>query len=132
MPTIPYVAQTWADGSGGGTPLSAARLNVIEAGVKEVSYAPAVRVFHNANQAIVTATVTALAFNSERIDQAGNAADTQHDTVTNNSRLTCKYAGVYDIGACIAWEVVAAGTYRQIGIRLNGTTIIAYQTALAS
>lgn len=30
---MPYTKQTWVDGSGGGTPLSAARLNYIETGV---------------------------------------------------------------------------------------------------
>src|SRR5262245_50759376 len=129
MPTIPYVKQTWTDGS---SSCSAARNNVHEDGIFAAHYMPTVRVFHNANQAIVTATVTALAFNSERYDQAANTNDTQHDTVTNNSRLTCKYAGVYTIGASVAWEVVAAGTYRQTALRVNGTTVIGYQTSLAS
>lgn len=34
---FPYVRQTYVDGSGGGTPLSAARLNVTEAGVELAS-----------------------------------------------------------------------------------------------
>src|SRR6266576_1935140 len=89
---IPYVAQTWTDGV---SAASAARLTVIEAGVHEAHFQPAVRVFHNAAQSLTTGVATALAFNSERFDQAGNVADTQHDTVTNNSRLTCRYAGVY-------------------------------------
>src|SRR5262245_36392832 len=85
---------------------------------------PTVRVFHNANQSITTATNTALAFNSERYDQAANAADTMHDNVTNNSRLICKYAGVYSIKANVEWAA-AAGGERIIDIRLNGVTTIA-------
>lgn len=30
-----YTPQTWADGSGGGTPLSAARLNYMETGIDD-------------------------------------------------------------------------------------------------
>ena len=100
---IPYVKQTWTDGSGGGTPISAARLGVLEEGILDSSLAPAVRVFHNASQSITNSTLTALAFNSERFDQAGGVASTMHDTVTNNSRLTAIYAGVYMIGGTIRW-----------------------------
>jgi len=100
---------------------SAAKANQLEAGVNDVSYAPAVRVFHNVNQSITTGTDTALAFNSERFDQAGNAADTMHDTVTNNSRLTCRYAGVYQITGTVGFAANATGI-RQAQIRLNGTT----------
>jgi hypothetical protein len=33
--TSPYVTQTWVDGAGGGTPVNAARLTHIEAGLSE-------------------------------------------------------------------------------------------------
>lgn len=36
---VAYTQQTWADGSAGGTPISAARLNHMEAGIKDASYA---------------------------------------------------------------------------------------------
>lgn len=121
---IPYPKQTWTDGSGGGTPVSAARLGVLEEGILDVSQAPAVRVFHNANQSLTSATDTVLAFNSERFDQAGGVASTQHDTVTNNSRLTALYAGIYQITASVNFDVSATGN-RMVKIRLNGTTLIA-------
>lgn len=123
MPTVPYTKQTWTDGSGGGTPTSAARLTVIENGINDVSFAPCVRVTHNATQSITTGTETSLAFNTERFDQAGNAADTMHDTVTNNSRLTCRYAGVYLIGGHFEWAADPGNTL--IAIRFNNTTTIA-------
>jgi hypothetical protein len=47
MPTIPYVVQTWTDGSGS-TPLSAARMGVLESGIFNLSYAPTVRVYRTA------------------------------------------------------------------------------------
>lgn len=128
MPTIPYVKNpTWADGSGGGTSIDAADLNKVEAGIFEISYAPCVRVTHNAAQSITSGVGTALAFNSERFDQAGNAADTMHDTVTNNSRLTCRYAGVYQITGNIIWAANNTGQ-RGCAIRLNGTTFLADST----
>jgi hypothetical protein len=117
---IPYVKQTWADGSGGGTPVSAARLGALETGVFDAHYQPAVHVYHNATQSITNSVETALSFNSERYDQASNAADTMHDTVTNNTRLTCRYAGVYHVtGTC---EFAANATGMRFGVfRVNGT-----------
>jgi hypothetical protein len=117
---IPYVKQSWSDGSGGGTPESAARLGVIEEGILDVSKAPAVRVFHNANQSLTSGTPLALAFNTEFFDQAAGAASTQHDTVTNNSRLTCLYAGIYLVIGNASFAANATG-YRQLLIRTNGT-----------
>src|SRR5712671_3909345 len=97
---VPYVKQTWIDNNGA-NPVSAARLGVLEEGILDVSQAPAVRVFHNAAQSTTNITQTVLAFNSERYDQAAGAAAAQHDTVTNNSRLTCLYAGIYKITGTI-------------------------------
>lgn len=90
-----------------------------------VWFQPAVRAFHNANQSIASATFTALAFNSERIDQSAGGASTMHDLVTNNSRLTCRVAGVYLIGACLAFAGGAGTTGQRYGeLFLNATTII--------
>src|SRR5688500_16432952 len=121
MPVVPYVRATHSDGQS----WSAAKANVLEAGVTDVSYAPAVRAYHNAAQAITTATWTSLALNSERFDQAGNAAATMHDLVTNNSRLTCKYAGVYWIHGEAVFEANATGVQRTSRIFMNATTVIA-------
>jgi len=124
VPTIPYVGLTWADGSGGATPTSAANFNIMNAGILEVSYAPAVRAWAGATTSCTTATWTSQALNSEDFDQAGNAASTMHDTVTNNSRLTCRYAGVYQITGHGAMQVSAAGTQRAIRVFLNNTTVV--------
>ncbi len=123
MPTVPYVKQTWTDGV---SQASAARLTVIENGIYDASLAPAVRVYHNAAQSIANNTVTTLAFNSERFDQASGVADTMHDNVTNNSRLTCRYAGVYQITAQVGWAVSAAGS-RYVEIRVNNAIPIALE-----
>jgi hypothetical protein len=81
------------------------------------------RAYHNANQSIATATLTVLAFNSERYD-----TDAYHDLVTNNSRLTVPagLAGKYLITAHVNWAANADANERAIGIRLGGTTFIAY------
>jgi hypothetical protein len=79
---------------------------------------PCARVSNTADQSIPHATLTALAFDTERFDTDGI-----HDTVTNNSRLTCKTAGKYQITAQVRWQSNATG-YREIRIRLNGTTQI--------
>ena len=80
------------------------------------------RAYHNALQALVTATFTALALNSERWD-----TDTIHDLAVNNSRLTCKTAGKYVICGNVEYAVSAAGTTRLACIKLNGITFIAIQ-----
>jgi hypothetical protein len=124
---------TWVDGSGGGTPITAAKLNIYEDGIFNAHQQPAVRVTHNANQAILTtATFVTIAFNTERFDQAGGAASTQHDTVTNNSRLTCLYAGIYQITGQAQIESSNAGTTRALRIRLNGSTPIGQTQIVAS
>lgn len=110
---------TWVDGTGGGTPVSAARLNNIEQGIYDAHFQPCARVYHNAAQSIGASAETTLAFNSERFD-----TDTIHDTATNNSRLTCKTAGKYMITAHVEWASGTADTLRTVIIRLNGTTQI--------
>lgn len=72
--------------------------------------------FHNTTQALVTATFTALNFNSEDF-QTG----TLHSTVTNNSRVTIATAGVYCFTGTVAFAANATGQ-RVIVIKVNGTT----------
>lgn len=81
---------------------------------------PSVRVTHNAGVSTATGADRVTAFNTERWD-----TDTMHDTVTNNSRLTCKTAGVFHIYANIEWATTPA-TY-ELKIKLNGSTIIAWK-----
>lgn len=115
---------TWADGSGGGTAITAAKLNNVESGIFDAHYQAAARVTHNTTQNVTNVTETALAFNTERFDTESNAASTIHDTASNNSRLTCRTAGKYQITANIQWDSNNTGV-RQLSIRLNGTTFIA-------
>src|SRR6266498_542252 len=116
---IPYVKQTWTDGSGGATPVSAARLGVIETGIYDAHRMPACRVTTTAAQTLTTSVPLSFVFASERFD-----TDAIHDNTTNNSRLTCKTAGVYQISGQVEYAANATGR-RELLIRLNGTTPIA-------
>jgi len=72
-------------------------------------------VYHSVSQSITNATETTLAFDSERWD-----TDTMHDTVTNNSRITFKTAGLYLLN--FSFEFPTHGTgYRYGLIRINGS-----------
>ena len=82
-------------------------------------YTEGARVYHNAAQSIPHATITVLAFNSERYD-----TDAIHDPVTNNSRLTAKTAGKYVISANVLYAPHSTGV-RYLRIRLNGAIYIA-------
>jgi len=104
-----------ADGGTGASDAATARTNLGAA----ADAAPAAGVYHNAAQSIGNFVTTALAFNSERFDNAS-----LHDTATNNSRLTAPVAGLYQITGCMEWAS-GAGSLRAIGLRVNGTTIIA-------
>lgn len=84
------------------------------------------RVYHNANQSTSSGVGLALALNTERYD-----TDTYHDTSTNNSRLTIPTTGYYSVTGTVQWEANASG-YRELAIRLNGTTILAEVKTAAS
>lgn len=118
---FPYVQQAWADADVT-KPLSAARMANIENAIRDSQQGPAVRVFHNATQATTSALQLVLAFNSERFDQAFGSAAAQHDNVTNNSRLTALYAGVYMYGGIVTWASNPSNAH--IDLRVNGATII--------
>lgn len=121
MSVIPYVENPpWADGSGGGTPISAAKLNTLEQGVTDAHLKPAVSVYHNASQAITNNTETALLFNTEQYDTVGGASSTMHDTATNTSRLTCRHAGKYHVSAFLQFPANGTG-HRQLFFRVNAT-----------
>lgn len=88
--------------------------------VAKLQSLPMARVTHNADQSITTNTETTVAFNTETFD-----TDVIHDTVTNNSRLTCKTAGVYSIGASV--YILSGSTVLQSAYAyfyLNATTYI--------
>lgn len=84
------------------------------------------RVYNSASLTIPNGSWTALTFDSERYD-----TDTIHDTVTNNSRLTCKTAGKYVMFGTFFFAADATER-RAIGIYLNGTTWISWSQLSAT
>lgn len=76
------------------------------------------RVFHSAAPSIANNAWQVLNFDSERFD-----TDTIHDTATNNSRLTCKTPGKYQITFFALFDAHATG-WRGFQIKLNGATVI--------
>lgn len=86
---------------------------------------PMARAYNSAVQAIANNSVTTITFDSERWD-----TDAIHSTSVNTSRLTCKTAGVYTIGAHIGFAANSTGI-RNVYIYLNGTTYIAINIAPA-
>ncbi|MBA7710430.1 hypothetical protein ES703_119372 [subsurface metagenome] len=82
-------------------------------------YDEGARVYHSLDIDTLHNTWTYISYNSERYD-----TDLIHDNVTNNSRLTCKTAGIYIIVAQISWDLHATGT-RQTQIRLNRAVALA-------
>jgi hypothetical protein len=88
-------------------------------------FVPYADVFHNANQSVANASAVTVAFNSERIDNDGC-----HDNATNNSRITIQTPGLYSLSSSLGYAANATGL-RYGYIRLNGTTIIGFQTTPA-
>lgn len=87
---------------------------------------PACRVYNSANISHTTSgTAQALTFDSERFDRLA-----MHSTSSNTSRITIPtgWGGIYQIGASVAFTANATG-YRQISIKVNGSTDIVFQNA---
>jgi hypothetical protein len=82
---------------------------------------PMARVYHDADQAILTGGTT-VAFNSKRYD-----TDTIHHVSTNNSRLTCRTAGVYRLFFNCSYDPANSGEDVTVHFNLNGSTTIARQ-----
>lgn len=94
-------------------------MGVIEQGVFDAHFQPCASVYKAAVQSISSSSFTTATFDTERFD-----TDTIHDTVTNNSRLTCKTAGKYQITGFVQWPANATG-FRQSRIVINGASNVA-------
>lgn len=83
--------------------------------VHSLGHVPTARVYNSAAIDIVTATPTALTFNSEWWDN-----DDIHSTATNTDRLTAPVTGIYLVIVSIEWEADADG-YRLLYLQKNGS-----------
>lgn len=75
---------------------------------------------HDAAQAVANNSLVLLSMNTETVD-----TNTFHSTVTNNERITVPSgkAGKYFVTAHVEFASNATG-YREVGIRINGTTYV--------
>lgn len=76
---------------------------------------PSARGYRSSVQTLTTSTFTDVAFDNESHD-----TDTLHDTSTNNSRFTCKTAGVYLVTGIARFEISGTGG-RWLAINVNGS-----------
>jgi hypothetical protein len=65
-------------------------------------------------------TLTTVPFTSEEFDTDG-----MHDTITNNTRITIKTAGYYEVGSMGSFEAATTYTRTFCNILLNGAVEIA-------
>ncbi len=116
-------------GSGTATPALVAGIGISISGswpnhTVAIATLDGARVYNSANEAITTATFTALTFDSERYDNGG-----LHSTVSNTSRLTAQKAGAYSLWGNVYFDANATGL-RQVRIKLNAVTWIAVESGL--
>ncbi len=114
----------WTDPAGHvwavGEVLSAANMNTYIANdLVFLGTPPNCRAYNNAVLSVNSATVTALALNTENFKSDSG----MHSTSSNTSRLIATIASKYEFKANIAWATSsAAGTVREALLRINGTT----------
>lgn len=77
-------------------------------------------VFRAANQAIVTATPTAVSFDTKLFDTSGIWNGTTRLTIPS----TGKVSGTWQVAGQVDWTADAAGSIRQVQIRKNGVTAL--------
>lgn len=88
-----------------------------------VTNPPTCRIFNSGSQAIADNTEASVVFSGEVFD-----TDTMHSTSVNTGRITFNTAGVYIVTLTFGFESATDYTSIYGAIRLNGTTVITYQT----
>lgn len=86
---------------------------------------PMCRAFNSANITVGSASLSVLNLDSERFD-----TQAMHSTVSNTGRITAPtgWGGIYVFGGGINWQASAAGTKRQLALKLNSATVVALVT----
>lgn len=100
-----------------GTQLAAATVTT-----DKIATLPQAKVKRDTAVSIPNATWTAVAFPTEVYD-LGTPSTNMHDNVTNNSRLTCRVAGLYLVTGKVALPAATPGTARGAAIRKNGVDV---------
>lgn len=84
-------------------------------------YTEGARVYNSSSQTLVSGEDTAIVFDAEDYDT--NAI---HDNSTNNTRLTCKTAGKYQVSGMLVYANSSTG-YRLAYIRMTRGSTVTYQ-----
>jgi hypothetical protein len=126
IPTPP----TFAPGNTTGV---AANLNLLRDCINFWASPPKCYAYQTAAATLTTGVDTALALAGELYDVVQSGDTPMHDNVTNNSRITIRTAGTYDIGGAIRFSSNGTGS-RLASVRLNGVTwlVRSQQAPLAS
>jgi hypothetical protein len=93
-------------------------MGVIENGIYDAHYRPAVRAKNSAVQAIGNASWTSLTFDTEDFD-----SQALHSTSSNTSRITASLTGVYLLGVNLQFAANTTGV-RSVKFLQNGVTEI--------
>jgi hypothetical protein len=111
----------------------AAKLNGLRNCINFWASPPKCYAYQTAAATLTTGVDTALALADELYDVVQSGDTPMHDNATNNSRITIRTAGTYEIGGAVRFSANATGA-RQVAIRLNGTTFLVknQQSPLAS
>jgi hypothetical protein len=87
---------------------------------RPANYVPSVGAYAGTTQALSDTVETAVNFGSEEWDTDSG----MHDTVTNNSRITCLTPGMYSFVGQVAFASNATGI-RETDLKLNGASYVA-------
>ena len=82
-------------------------------------------VYSSVDVTVLSGSNTAVPFDSERFDDGETP---YHSTSSNTTRLTVPISGRYLFGGHFKFNSDSTG-YRRLGLRLNGSTYLAFQTA---
>lgn len=97
---------------------SEARWKHLGGSVSQLGTIPSCKAYPSANVSLPNTATTGIPLNTEMWDTDGI-----HDNVTNNTRLTCRTAGIYLVEGAIWFTGSAAGTQRIMNILVNGAII---------
>ena len=115
IPTYPTVTS--------GEALSSTKVNQISSAGTLWSKPVACLAYHSTAQTLTTGTWTAINLQSEVFDNVQSGDSPMHDNVTNNTRITIRTTGIYEVTGQVQF-VVNSTAYRMARIVQNGSTIL--------
>ena len=109
--------------------VASADLNTLSGDLNYLNRRGAVRLQRSADLSVANDTIVPVDFDTESFDTPDNDL---HSLSANTTRITIPTgkAGIWVVGASVQFAANATG-YRQLTLRLNGTTNLAQQTANA-